>query len=103
VTISKEGIKKRGGHTLPTIAWLVVIALIIPSSCPCPCRPCCCHAAHYVIGVVVVEMVEMVVVVVIAGSWSRLMVVVVVDQMWEQFGLVSGDAASAKPQRYLFS
>jgi hypothetical protein len=52
-----------------------------------------------VVGVVVVA-VE--VVVVVAGSWLRL-VVVVVDQMWERFGLVSGDAASAETQQYLFS
>jgi hypothetical protein len=56
-----------------------------------------------VVAVVAVAVVAVeVVVVVVAGSWLRL-VVVVVDRMWEWFGLVSGDAASAKPQRYLFS
>jgi hypothetical protein len=43
------------------------------------------------------------VVVVVAGLSSQLMVVVMVDWMWEQFGLVLGDTASAKPQKYLFS
>ena len=27
----------------------------------------------------------------------------VVDQVWERFTSISGDAASAEPQRYLFS
>ena len=43
-----------------------------------------------------------VVVVVVAGSWwLRLMVAV--DRVWERFRSISGDAASAEPQRYLFS
>ena len=53
-----------------------------------------------VVVVVGVAVVAVEVVVVVAGSWLRL--VVVVDRMWERFGLVSGDAASAETQRYLF-
>ena len=51
-----------------------------------------------VVVVVVEVVVEVVVVVVVAGSWwLRLMVWLI------KCGPVSGDAASAEPQRYLFS
>ena len=44
-----------------------------------------------------------VVVVVVAGSWwLQLMVVVMVNRVWEQFGLVSGDVASAELHWYLW-
>jgi uncharacterized membrane protein YgcG len=93
------------GRILSTVALsvvidlLVVLVLVLVSVPIVP--PVMVVVVVVIVVVVVVVVVVVEVVVVVAGSWLRL--VVVVDRMLERFGLVSGDAASAETQRYLFS
>jgi hypothetical protein len=86
-------------HCPPCRSAAVPVALVVVA------LPVMVVAVAVVVVVVVVAVAVVaveVMVVVVAGSWLQL-VVVVVDQMWEWFGLVLGDVASAEPQQYLFS